>query len=969
MTQTRDGYLWLGTVKGLVRFDGYQFTLFDENNTPGLNSSRIVCLFEDSRSNLWVGTESAGVALIKDGRVISLDLGRGSREGRLMAACEDGNGAVWLYTANGQLGRYRRGRVDVWDIGVDRPSFCRAMVAENSGVLWLGTDWHLFGLNPKVDLGPTALPLEQAGLVPNRLEALLGSANGGLWRLANGRVQKWMTNRFERDFGAYPWNARVSAACEDRQGNLVVGTLGDGVWWFDAQGKAFQVPIGPQGLSHSYILSLAMDREGSLWVGTDGGGLDNVKAQPFGLLETTGDLNVHSVCEDHEGGLWFGSYGGAYHLKGNDLKKFGPEQGLANVNDQAVFVDTNEMVWVGTFNSGLFQFQNGKFAKAQGTASLNQDISALHQDRNGVLWVGTQGGLARRDGTNWKVFTTRDGLSDIAVQAIADDTEGNLWIGTDGGGLVQLREEHGKTLFTSFHNTNGVSNKHVSSLLVDGEGILWIGTDGGGLTRLQAGKWTQYTTRDGLLSDSIGYLLEDGEGYLWMGSNAGLLRVPKKALNDFAQGATNSIPCRAYEKSDGLPTRECSEGSQPAACRTRDGKLWFPTIKGLVFLEPGQLVPNTNPPPVIIESVLVDGQEQNTNILRGRLREEVTIPPGTESLEIRYTSLNLANAAKTRFKHRMEGYETAWKETSRAKASESPTARYIKLPPDRYRFHVMACNEDGVWNETGAAVTFNVLPPFWRTWWFLAVSTACLLGMVVAMVHYFSTQKLQRQLEGLRQQQALEKERQRIARDIHDQLGANLTQVSLLGELVESDKDSPTEVEAHARQISQTARDTSRVLDEIVWAVNPSNDTLDGLITYFCKNAQEYLEVAGLSYRLDVPSQLPATPIPPEVRHNVFLAAKEAVTNIVRHAGASAVWIRLRLEPDRFVLEIEDNGRGLAGLDEKKARSRNGLTNMRKRLEEIGGRFTASTGSQGGALIQLTGPLRPDKIDGNGAAG
>jgi signal transduction histidine kinase len=229
-----------------------------------------------------------------------------------------------------------------------------------------------------------------------------------------------------------------------------------------------------------------------------------------------------------------------------------------------------------------------------------------------------------------------------------------------------------------------------------------------------------------------------------------------------------------------------------------------------------------------------------------------------------------------------------------------------------------------------------------------------LLATVVAVVHYLSTHRLQRQLESLRQQEALEKERARIARDIHDQLGASLTQVALLGELVESDKDAPMEVEAHARQISQTARDTTRVLDEIVWTVNPSNDTLDGLITYVCNYAQEYLAVAGLRYRLDVPAQLPGATLLPEVRHNVFLAAKEAVTNVVRHAQASSVWLRLKLEPAAFTLEIEDDGHGVS---QDAAQSRNGLRNMRKRMEDIGGRFSIGPAPEHGTLVRLTAPF------------
>jgi len=284
-------------------------------------------------------------------------------------------------------------------------------------------------------------------------------------------------------------------------------------------------------------------------------------------------------------------------------------------------------------------------------------------------------------------------------------------------------------------------------------------------------------------------------------------------------------------------------------------------------------------------------------------------------------------------------------------------ARYGKLPPGRYRFQVSACNEDGVWNKQGASLALVVQPPFWRTWWFLTLLAALLFGSVVAVVHYLSTQRLQRQLEGMRQKEALEKERARIARDIHDQLGASLTQVSLLGEMVEIDKDAPDEVATHARQITQTARETSRALDEIVWTVNPSNDTLDGLVNYVCKNAQEYLATAGLRYRLDVPDPLPATPISPEMRHNVFLAAREAITNVVRHAQATAVWVRLKLDPGSFTLEIQDDGRGLGGMDPHRAAARNGLKNMRKRMEDVGGSFTLTAAPERGAVVRLTAPL------------
>ncbi len=974
MTQTRDGYLWLGTLDGLVRFDGIghaagagrtQFAVFGENNTPGLNSSRIFKLFEDSQGNLWIGTETAGVVLVsKDGKVASIDIGRGAREGVLRAACEDSSGAVWLYTANGQLCRYKDQRVDVWNAGPPGLSDCRALVADDSGLLRVGTDWSLSVLDPsKVASGVGLPPMHELRL--GRLDFILASKQGGYWRLANGRIQKFKDDRLQHDWGAYPWSANVpvEAACEDRSGNLVVGTYGDGVYWFDEAGKAERL----QGLSHSYILSLTVDQEGCLWVGTNGGGLNRVKRQVFDVLEGTQGSTVQSVCEDQHGGLWIGYNGERLgHWSAGVLEPFGnlwPVPPAVRQNLvlylRSVLVDRDQQVWAGAFSAWgphLFKFQNGRFQPAAEAEVLDRDVSALYQDRHGTLWAGTEGGLARWDGRNWKVFTMRDGLSSDLVRAIADDAEGNLWVGTERGGLNRLRD--GRFNIFRKQEKDGLPSDDISSIYVDSTGVLWVGTSGG-LARFEGGKWTRFTTQEGLLTSSVGYLIEDDKGSLWMGSTAGLMRVRKKDLNDFAKGLTNSIQCRAYGKPDGLPASECTSGSQPAACRSREGRLWFPTIKGLVTVNPAELNQNTNPPPVVIESVLIDGQLHNSIGLRAKLPESVTVPAGKERLEIDYTSLNLGAPDRARFQYRMEGHEKDWTPAGNIRA-----AQYHRLPPGNYRFQVKACNEDGVWSEPGSTLAITVLPPIWRTWWFLSSAAIALLAMIVGSVHYVSTQRLQRQLEGLRQQEALEKERARIARDLHDQLGANLTQVALLGELAETDKNSPAEIEAHARQISHTARETTRALDEIVWTVNPSNDTLDGLVTYVCKYAQEYFAIAGLRYRLDVPPVLPHTPISPEVRHNVFLAAKEAVNNVVKHAQAAGAWLRLRLNEDRFMLEIEDNGRGLSGVEEKAGR--NGLSNMRKRMEDIGGSFSIGAGAEAGTLVQLIVPLSHPMGEGRG---
>jgi signal transduction histidine kinase/ligand-binding sensor domain-containing protein len=955
MVQTRDGYLWLGTLNGLARFDGVHFTVFDESTTPELSSIQTVKLFEDSQSNLWIGTESAGAMLVTNGQIHKIELGQGRPRGHLVSICEDSLGAVWLLTQDHDLARYYQGHVDVWTLSGDPgTSNGRSVIAEKSGLVWAGTDHEIIAIDPAAVRSKEPLP---DGTPVERLDFLLASKNGGYWRIADGQIEKCSGTNVVQNFGPYPWIIKntdpVNAACEDRDGNLVVGLLNQGVFWFDSQGHATHITTN-NGLANNSVLSLAVDSDGSLWVGLDGGGptgrpLNRVTRSMFNLLDSSAGLIIQSICADKKGGLWFSPKDNDYCYWKDGIttsvqSTFGT---LSNYNPKAILVDSNQGVWAGTLGVNLFQLQGSLFSPVPGMGGFNPVISALYQGHDGRLWVGTQGGLESWNGTEWQTFTTNDGLSANIVRAIADDTAGNVWVGTEDGGLDLLRD--GKV--SSFQKTNGCAN--ISCLYLDNSGVLWVGTIGNGLLRFSGGEWKHYTTRNGLAGNSIDYIIEDGQGFLWIGSNAGLMRVNKKDLDDFDPAGPGFLSCRGYDQKDGLPATECTYGSQPAACRTDDGVLWFPTISGMVSVNPAEIRPDTNPPQVLIEEVMIDQQLQNTNGLRTPPLQSITVPAGRENLEIQFTSLNLADAGQALFRYQLEGYQTKM-----TPARKDRFARYPNLPHGHYRFHVEARNADGIWNQTGASLEVIVLPPFWEEWWFRAIVACALLGIIIATVHFISTQKLQRQLAGLRQQQALEKERARIARDIHDQVGASLTQLSLLGEMIQADKDNPREAENHARQISQTARETAHELDEIVWTVNPSNDTLDGLVNYICKNAQDYLSVAGLRYRLDIPAQLPAASISPEARHNVFLAAKEAVTNVVRHARASEAWLRLCLAPQSFTLEIEDNGRGPSGLQEKAAESRNGLRNMRKRMEDIGGEFFIGPGPQGGTLVRLTVPLR-----------
>jgi ligand-binding sensor domain-containing protein/signal transduction histidine kinase len=952
MVQTRDGYLWLGTVDGLARFDGNRYEIFNEWNTPGLTGNTIVHLAQDSQGGLWVGSVN-GISRIKDGVVTPLEIPGGN--GVVRSSCEDVTGAMWLYFEDSRLVRCRNGKVEnAWPVGQPL-SNTRRIISDSTGQIWIATDSELFRVTSDVREKTFELLL-RTNPIPNTVGVpvvnhLLASRAGGFWIFANGKIFKVAGGETTKAFefsSDYPWsNAPILTAIENRAGNLVVGTLNSGIFIFNSSGRAHQILELSE--DNTTALSLCEDREENLWVGTDGSSLIRVRQSAFAGLEASRRRVVQSASVDAQGGIWLGyNAGGATYSTGEAFKDF-EFRGVAKPNFSCVLVDRMQRVWVGTLSDGanisLFQLKGGMFEAVNDERFRARNVTALFEDRTGKIWVGTDFGLASWDEREWRWFNKQSGLTASEITAITEDKDGNIWIGTKRGGLNRLRD--GK--FTSFHTQDGLPSENITSLLMDRENALWVGT-GNGLGRFANGQWSRYTKRDGLASDSVSYLIEDDAGRLWIGSKQGLTRLTKNTLPTQTGGKTTVVSCRVYGLSDGLPTVECTAGSQPAAVRTADGRLWFPTIRGLVSVNPAELVANTNAPLVAIESIALDEQDQTTNKLESVRTHHLTIPANVERLDIAFTSLNLAAPDRARFSYFMEGYEQGWNFPT-----DRRVAGYSKLPHGEYIFRVKAANEDGVWNEAGVSIGITVLPPFWKTWWFQTMAVVALIGMIIGVVYFISTQKLQRELALMRQHEALEKERSRIARDLHDQLGANLTQVALLGEMVEADKKIPEEVESHAQQICKTARETSTALDEIVWAANPSNDTLEGLVTYACKYAQDYLQLADLRYRLDVPQQLPEANIPPDLRHNVFLAFKESVNNVVKHAKATEVKIRLRVDSARFTIEIEDDGKGPG--DAAKKTGRNGLRNMRKRMEDVGGEFSMQPGAQRGTIVRLSSPI------------
>ena len=945
IVQSKDGYLWLGTYHGLLRFDGVRSTVFDSGNAPGLENGLITSLFETVDGVLWIGHETGQLTRLVNGTFEPVDLRSPWPGGTIEAITADEAGDLWLLNDTGVLLRLRDGHTAHVPGGAS-PTRKAAIVRSTHGKPWI------------VCNGQVAT-LESGSIVNCRLEGsdssdyferVLPSRDGGLWVLGNQRLRKWRDGRWLFELKDCPRTpGAVSALLETRAGMLLAGTLRDGLYVFNPDGPTFHFSR-TNGLSHNWVRTLCEDHEGNVWVGTAAGldGLRPRKVQMLSAPESFQGCGVLSFAVTGPDSAWVGTEGaGLYHYESGRWTSFTESSGISNLFVWSVLETRQKDLYVGTWGGGLVVKRGGRFETRGDLARITAPVVSLYQGNDGKLWVGTTSGLYQYDDGKVSCVADKAKLAFPDIRAITETPAGTLWFGMSGGGLGKLRNG----AVQQFTRRDGLGSDFIICLYADADGTLWIGTSDNGLARLKNGQFRNLTAKQGLPSSVICQIVDDGHGNLWFGSHNGILRASKDDLNRCADGIIQSVHWLGYGKAEGLASQTCAGGFQPGATLAADGRIWFPTAKGLAIVDPKNVSTNSVVPSVVIEQMLADGEPvdlQAAQHSKARAKDGLQLAPGKRRFEIRYTGLSFVSPDKVRFKHRLAGLETQW-----TFPGSERVADYSYLRPGSYRFQVIACNNDGLWNEQGATLAFTILPYFWQTWWFEILSGCSLAAVLGAVVFWMSRKRVRRKLEQSERQHALERERARIARDIHDDLGASLTRITMLSQSVRGEVEGQIQASDDVDQIYSTARELTRAMDEIVWAVNPKHDTLDSLVTYLGRFAQHFLSSAGVRCRLDVPVYLPAWALTSEIRHNVFLALKEALHNVVKHAAATEVRISLQLEPDGFVLIVADNGRGfdldlsnhepVPPLDGTRIGAGNGLLNMKKRLDEIGGRCEWNT--------------------------
>ncbi|MCI0744783.1 MAG: histidine kinase [Verrucomicrobia subdivision 3 bacterium] len=957
IAQTPDGYLWCGTHDGIVRFDGVRFLRIGPDDPVNQQANRVLCLYADRSGRLWLGTDGAGLMHYKDGNFVkAFAEAPGSSFNVIRCITEDLAGVLWFGTRGG-VGQLKNGRVawlteangftnaanSVWSTAFD-----------HDGQLWVA-DWVSLRALQFPDFRTHFLGAEAR--VPIR--AVHVDRGGNVWVGTMSRIWRrdpageWSSS----DASARLANAEVVAFCEGRAGDLWAGTrkglrrFSDGRW---------NPVAGHSKLARAEIRALFEDREGNLWVGTGTAGLGRIKRRVLTTYTARDGLTDDAVLalrETPEGRLWVGlSDGRLMQGKPGDFRPFdgGVQRGEAPV--ECVMRARDGAVWVGTFGDGVMRFHEGsvtRYLPAVGTFARIDKITALFEDRAGNILAGSYYGLYKVVASNVMSAVPIGGRELRShVTALLEDREGALWIASHGLGVARLKDD----VVTWVTRRDGLPTDLVRTLHEGRGGRMWIGT-AAGLCYWQDGKLSVFTTDHGLLDNTISQVLEDEDDNLWLGSNRGLMRIAKDEFRAVAAGRKSALEVFACGRGEGMLSAECSHGFFPAGLKTRDGKLWFPTAKGLVMVDPAELKlkMNLTPPPVRIEEIRADGKP--TAAARDGAAAE--LPYGTRRLDFVYTALSLTAPERVRFKYRLDGFDSDWTEAGVARS-----ATYSKLSPGEYRFQVIACNNDGIWNEAGDTFAFRIHTPFWQRGWFLSIAGIAAAGSLGGIVRFFSVRHLRRKLRRLEEAHAVEKERMRIAQDMHDEIGGKLSRISFLSDIASRNLGPASDVSQQIDQVSEAARDVIRTVDEIVWAVSPRNDTLESLAHYICRHAEEFFELTPVELELQLPEEFPARRLSADVRHNLFCAVKEALNNVLKHAAANRVQIAFAMDDASLRITIEDNGRGFEVLAPVTSNGNpahcggDGLLNMRERLASIGGECAQASMPGKGTSVTFAVPLR-----------
>jgi signal transduction histidine kinase/ligand-binding sensor domain-containing protein len=934
--QTPDGYLWLATLDGLVRFDGVRFTIFNRSNTPGINGNRFGSLVCTGDGDIWAGTEGSGVTRYHQRRFTTYSVTDGLLSDAIAGVSADKQGKLWVL-ARGYVHEWLPMKHRFAPLKREEYRYSDSLTPDGRTHFWR-IDENAFYLFTRGEQARYSLPHGW----PQGASAIAGlDLNNRVWLTTHNRGLAYLVDgRWSKSA------ARLHSEYRDSQGNVWRIEIG----WYPGSGitQYLYLPTGAEP-GRIEFNTLFEDREGNIWLSTDGQGLFRLHTQTIHVYskeQGLPDRNIYPVYQTRDGALWFGTWNGGLcrFKKDGKPKIYTTADGLPSNRVGAIFEDSSGVLWVAA-EHGLAHIRNDRVERVNvdGVISRNTGIRAIHQDSVGSMWFGTDEGLVRFNKGQWTLLGRKGGLATDDVRVIISGCHGNLWIGGYGGlSSVRGAEVH------AWKERDGLPSGAVRSLYEDRDGVLWVGTYDGGLGRFENGRFTKYTIHEGLFNNGVFQILEDSQSNLWMSCNRGIYRVRKQHLNDFACGKIRRITSIAYGKQDGMRNAECNGGLWPAGTKTQDGKLLFPTQDGVAVIDPEKLAMNMKPPPVVIESCTIDRA-------LAAISDPLRLTPGSENVEIQYAALSLVNSERIRFKYRMQGLDRDWVE-----AGARRTAYYSHLPPGDYTFQVTAAHSDSVWNENSANLSFVMLPPFYRSWRFalLLLTTA---GISLWLGWHYRLREWERARTA---QQAFsrqliasqENERKRIAAELHDSLGQRLIIIKNLA-LLMLQRNGASGLAAPQREqieeISSEVSEAAREVKEISYDLRPYRLARLGLTTALEGMIDSASKASPISFSTHIDDIDNA--FPKDVEINFYRIVQECINNILRHSKAEHATVHIESTGGRLRMTVRDDGKGFA--DSTKPDSPwsggFGLTGISERAQLLGGKAAIQSAPGKGTTVTV----------------
>jgi ligand-binding sensor domain-containing protein/signal transduction histidine kinase len=959
IVQTRDGFLWVGTTAGLVWFDGVKFTRVNLKSSDADNPVCVTALCEDSTGHLWVGTQQDGLFQLAQGSLQHFTGEQGLLDNHVTSLAADNHGQVWVGSKAGLslwAGQHfksftkRDGLPDDFVSGVN---------VARSGIVWITTRT---GMCRFMDghITPYLFQTESQGRSPEYL-GTYEDRRGNLWafgdtyliNLAEGK-------RFNYFRSSESASVRIWSLCEGQDGRIWIGTSGRGLFCFEE--NRFQPVILGESRWPYDVRAIYEDHEGNLWLGTSGGGLVQLRPQSVHIVSAGQGLPNSpptALAQDANGRLYVGlQRGGLFIGESGKFDRVGGGDGLAVQNFvSSVSVARDGAVWVGTLGDGLYGLKDGRevhFTTANGLA--DDTVLAVCADAEGGVWASTGAGTIHHfTGQSVIRLDATQGLTGTPVTAMISSTAGGLWLGSMGGQI--LREEDGT--ITGIERPKNMGDFPVLALHEAEPGRLWVGTSGGGLVCLVRGAMLNWNTNSGLPSDTVAGVVEDQVKNLWLATDTGIYRVNHSDVSKSLKNPGTSLVCKLMAGAKTLPESTIVSGGARAVL-SPDGQIWFATSDGVLNADTRQTQIEPSLIPIYIESAAYNGQPP-FSLLRGGLWYAAgtsgtlfKAPVDLRSLEIHFTALDFAAPGEVRFRHRLDGFDPDWVDDAGGRS-----ARYGRLPYGHYSFRVAARNADGDWQEAAETFVFVVPTPYYLQSWAIGLFVIAAVMLVAGIVRLVSHRRLRFALARLEQQQSLERERMRIARDMHDEMGSKLTKISFLSEHAQVDAESTGALADKIESIAQTSRELLQTMDEIVWVVNPRNDTLENLVAYVAHYAVEYFQNTKIECEIRLPQEIPHCPLSSETRHNLFLTFEEALNNVLKHSAATKVKVEMSIKADDCEVKITDDGKGfevpvpLANIAPRGGRGGNGLRNMHQRLTDIGGECLLASRPGNGTTVTM----------------